>query len=339
MKAQVSPEEEARCEEIAKLMLAGNKGEQLAQSVRQRGLDVAPSGSTSPVSFEGYEPAWPLAPAGGPSGFHRAHRRSSSLPPLVAPGYGQPAGPIVMPTVPSFSHFYRSASPVGTIAASSSRHMLGHRRASSVQLAPAESWLTPSFPPTNEERAESPLPEMDTSLFNPSFSFGAAPAQDQQFSFDPVAYAFSPTDSIAPHDFAAPQASVDPFYPAPVNHTVQYAQQADDASYPSTSYSGSPSPSDSQLPIFAPRAQHISQPAWDQFSLAPSAPAGAPMYGNLAPCAPSNVSPLQPMQFGQQNYYGGEHSQFMQPNVEFTGVYTSATDMPQFQFDQFVHDM
>jgi len=148
-------------------------------------------------------------------------------------------------------------------------------------------------PPSALSRDESPLPEVDTSLFEPSyleggnnFGFNSAPATNPPFNFgefynnlpgDPLSPSalnmgpnnvhvspqevhFSPQDNMVSHQmfyngpprksfsemFSHPQ--LDPNTWLPVN-----------TQSPSSSYTGSPSPSESSLPVYAPKPKHASE--------------------------------------------------------------------------------
>lgn len=152
-RAQPSAEEERRVDEVAHLLLEGKKGAELATAVLR--LDRAPH----------HHHPHPYAAQAMQQGY-RAHRRSSSLPPL----FGQ--APIAMPTLPAFfgGSASRPASPVHNIA----RAALGHRRASSAQPLAAQSWLGPAPTPFGSAaRDESPpLPEADHSMFSTDFLQG-----------------------------------------------------------------------------------------------------------------------------------------------------------------------
>lgn len=153
-KSTTTPDDERRCEEVAQLLLEGKKGDELAAAVRS--LDRLRTDS----------------PDVGPS---YPHRRSSSVP-LPDHRYNG----IALPALP-FLTLSRSGSPSNDV-----RMMYGQRRASSVQPNPSRSWMMP--PPSTLTRDESPLPEVDTSLFDPSFldgassfGFNTAPAPEESF--------------------------------------------------------------------------------------------------------------------------------------------------------------
>jgi transcription factor SOX7/8/10/18 (SOX group E/F) len=100
------------------------------------------------------------------------HRRSSSVP--LPNNYH----PITIPTIP-FLSMSRPTSPVGNISRST-RMMIGQRRASSARPAgPLRSWTMPTL--SSLPRDNSPLPEVDTSLFEQPFlssTFSFPSAQD-----------------------------------------------------------------------------------------------------------------------------------------------------------------
>jgi hypothetical protein len=145
--------DERRCEEVAQLLLEGKKGDELAAAVSR--LDRLRTDS----------------PDVGPK---FTHRRSSSVP-LPDHRYG-----IALPALP-FMPLSRSGTPAND---ASMRMMYGQRRASSVQPIPSRSWMMP--PPSTLARDNSPLPDVDTSLFDPSFLDGAS---NFGFSCVPVAEA------------------------------------------------------------------------------------------------------------------------------------------------------
>lgn len=141
-KPVAAPDDERRCEEVAQLLLEGKKGDELAAAVR----------SLDSLRTE--------TPNVGPK---FQHRRSSSVPlPDHRVGYNG----IALPALP-FLPMSRSGSPTHD---TSMRMMYGQRRASSAQPIPSRSWMMP--PPSTLARDNSPLPDVNTSLFDPSFLEG-----------------------------------------------------------------------------------------------------------------------------------------------------------------------
>jgi hypothetical protein len=138
-KATPTAEDERRCEEVAQLLLDGMKGDQLAAAIRKLDEDKVHTPT----------PAYLL-------------RRPSSVP-LPDSRFG--AAGITIPTLPFFAGS-RPGSPVGKIS-HSARYILGQRRASSAQPTIPRHWGI--APPASWQGDESPLPEADTSLFEPSF--------------------------------------------------------------------------------------------------------------------------------------------------------------------------
>lgn len=143
-KPVATPDDERRCEEVAQLLLEGKKGDELAAAVRT--LDRLRTES----------------PNVGPT-YH--HRRSSSVP---LPDHRLGYNGIALPALP-FLPMSRPGSPTHD---TSMRMIYGQRRASSVQPIPSRSWMMP--PPSTLARDDSPLPDVDTSLFDPSFLDGAS---------------------------------------------------------------------------------------------------------------------------------------------------------------------
>jgi transcription factor SOX7/8/10/18 (SOX group E/F) len=149
-KATPTAEDERRCEEVAQLLLDGMKGDQLAAAIRKLDEDKV---HVPPPTY--------------------LLRRPSSVP-LPDSRFG--ATGITIPTLPFFAGS-RPGSPVGKIS-HSARYILGQRRASSAQPSIPRYWGV--APPTSWQRDESPLPEADTSLFEPSFfnsNFSSQPMQ------------------------------------------------------------------------------------------------------------------------------------------------------------------
>ncbi|KAG5653445.1 hypothetical protein H0H81_000334 [Sphagnurus paluster] len=245
-------EDERRCEEVAQLLLEGKKGDELAEAVRS--LDRMRS--ATPIHSNVRAPVY-------------QHRRSSSVP---LPDYYTPFTNITLPSAPFFTS--RPSSPLDPIARQQQRMMLGNRRASSARPAVINrSWTMPM--PSMLQRDESPLPDVDTSLFNPQFLEGSNPGFsfnifDDQFSsgMSPSQAhdhaAFGPLDNIAPHDFVNQNMYSMSSSPASLPELDQFSSwMAPDSvqvqSHPSTAYSGSPEYSGSPTPPEAPQL-HAPQP-------------------------------------------------------------------------------
>ncbi|GLB42477.1 putative high mobility group [Lyophyllum shimeji] len=284
-KAPITPEDERRCEEVAQLLLEGKKGDELAAAVRS--LDLLRSSSR------------PGTPPPARRDWNR-HRRSSSvpLPNDYVPhthfaGIALPSAPFFPPASSSSSSRPESPMLMDSIARQQQRMMLGNRRASSARPAVLNrSWTMPV--PSVLQRDDSPLPEVDTSLFNPSFlgaggSFSFASEHDNQFFSSSLNMAvpgqheqstFGSLDmNIAPHEmldahaqpqamFASSDLAIDPLSSwmqstdptQSHSHSQPHSHLTPSSSYPSTAYSGSPSsPSESlPLPLHAPQPQSAS---------------------------------------------------------------------------------
>lgn len=227
-KSVPTAEDERRCETVAQLLLEGKKGDELAAAVRY--LDRARADNPPP--------AYP-------------HRRSSSVP--LPNNY-----PITLPTIP-FLSLSRPTSPVSNISRST-RIMMGQRRASSARPAGSvRSWTMPT--PSSLPRDDSPLPEVDASLFE-QFSFPSV--QDgTPFNFhdvlsslpphlnSPHELSLGPLDPIGPHDLSySPQTGLPEFDP------LTWLPSDLSQSHSSSAYSGSPAQSDYSLPVVAPQPQH-----------------------------------------------------------------------------------
>jgi len=137
--------------------------------------------------------------------------------------------------------------------------------------------------PSSLARDNSPLPEVDVSLFDPSFLDGAsnfgfhmAPPLGEPFNFNeflsnlppnattPNHLGMSPLDAVAPHELLnhGPSAQI-PFselHYHPELDPVTWLPIDSTRSDPSSAYSGSPSPSETALPVHAPKPQHASAP-------------------------------------------------------------------------------
>lgn len=175
-KVVISPEGERRCEEVAQLLLDGMKGDQLSAAVRN--LDKL-------NAFQHAQQEAPREPQ-----MHYPRRPSSvPLPDLYYGGVG--TGYDMQLTLPFVgSSISRSATPVGDGHLSRSQRMMyGQRRASTVQPVPSHSWSHHGHMGTGMlDRDPSPLPEVDTSLFQPEFlqdrhnyGYTAPPQRDETF--------------------------------------------------------------------------------------------------------------------------------------------------------------
>lgn len=230
-KATPTAEDERRCEEVAQLLLDGMKGDQLAAAIRK--LDEDKVHAPTPTYLL---------------------RRPSSVP-LPDSRFGAPG--ITIPTLPFFAGS-RPGSPVGKIS-HSARYILGQRRASSAQPSIPRYWGI--APPASWQRDESPLPEADTSLFEPSFfnsNFSSQPMQpDSAFSFNEMISTFPPHAS---QDFGI--APLDPLHN--LSDAMNFDRNDPSAwmstefhnSQSSSPYSSSPAHSDMSLPVVAPQPQH-----------------------------------------------------------------------------------
>lgn len=138
------------------------KGEELAAAIRK--LDENKVHITAPV----YPP-----------------RRPSSVP---LPDSRFNAAGIAIPSLPFFGGS-RPESPVGNISRSA-RYILGQRRASSAQPTVPRSWGMTA--PSSLHRDDSPLPEVDASLFEPSFmnSGFSSQATNPDLAFVRIKYLF-----------------------------------------------------------------------------------------------------------------------------------------------------
>jgi len=244
-------EDERRCEEVAQLLLEGKKGDELAAAVRN--LDRMRSETPA------VQPVYPVY----------QHRRSSSVP-LPNDFYGHQYSNIAIPSIPFLSTASRPPSPVRSISRQQ-RMMYGHRRTSSAQPNMfTRSWTYPA----SLQRDPSPLPEVDTSLFEPSFmnnfSFSSqdlSNAQTAPFNIHELLTSLpheqqnapGPLDAISPHDMIS-----HPLYTSSSGSSQQSLPDLDSLSWlpfdtsiqsqsnshPSTAYSGSPTPSENaSLPI------------------------------------------------------------------------------------------
>jgi hypothetical protein len=241
-KPVVTPEDERRCEEVAQLLLEGKKGDELAAAVR----DLDRMRSDSPTPFYG--------------------RRSSSVP------LPNDWHPIAIPSVPFLPATRRESRPERRLSLMD-RMMLGQRRSSSARPAVSRAWTMPQ--PLQRDDSSLSLPEMDASLFDPAFLDATAgftfPAQqDHAFNFHDFRTSLppnvassqdmiSPLENIDPYSFAS--ISSVPFDPTatttlPELDPLTWLPIDPAHSHPSSTYSGSPSPSDESLPVHAPQPQH-----------------------------------------------------------------------------------
>lgn len=209
-KVPAEPADEARCEAVAALLLEGKKGEELAAAVRRIDLDRAreTTGSMSPMPTL-HAPI----PMAVPAPMYAQHRRPSSVPPPSI------YHPISIPTMPFFPQhdlgFVRPESPLTSIARSQQQRMMyGHRRASSAEPRYYDHWGMASLHqaplnPADLQTDNEPLPDVDASLFNPSFlgtdsGFSMQGAQHDMFAAqqcDPIsnpalALQISPLDNL-----------------------------------------------------------------------------------------------------------------------------------------------
>ncbi|KAJ7599434.1 hypothetical protein C8J56DRAFT_916681 [Mycena floridula] len=253
-KLPVAPVDERRCEEVAQLLLEGKKGDELAAAVRH--LDsTRQRPSTPPLLRHSTSP--------------HHHRRSSSVP---LPNDFYSANNITLPSV----NFSRPGSP-GMEMSMSQRMMYGSRRASSARPAQdfRRSWTMPC--PLTLQRDESPLPEVDTSLFEQSFLDAGSNffPSNSMFSMTetmidhqrPHIHALGPLD-VTPRDPFSPYSSSSPSTadssqnwsspassyqfdaPTPSHFESQPSPfESAPSSHASSAYSGSPALSNSSLPM------------------------------------------------------------------------------------------
>lgn len=238
-KATIPAEDEKRCEDVAQLLLEGMKGEELAAAVKR--LDHIRS--NTPLNLP---------------------RRPSSVPLPHSFPISIPALPFVDPSRPS--------SPQCMIPP---RYTLP-RRPSSAAPSFYRSWTEPF----NIPREPSPMPEINASLFNGSYLDNAFPGSSTQMdaSFDfgsmfsslPGGVASQQELFISPLDSMA--ASCDPQSSMAAASMHAYPQMhSASPPVPSSTYSGSPAPSDFSLPVQAPqpqRAYDMSHPQSAQMSQA-----------------------------------------------------------------------
>ncbi|KAK2462630.1 hypothetical protein APHAL10511_005363 [Amanita phalloides] len=240
-KQQATVDDERRCEEVAQLLLEGKKGDELAAAIRH--LDRLRSET-------------PAEPALRP-------RRPSSVP--LPNDYFSYFSNIALPSLPLFPTS-RPSSPVAI--SHHQRKALGARRSSSAGPAIMSRSWTMAAPTMIQDNM--PLPEVDTSLFNPSWS-NAFPVSvnvdHNHFNFNDVMHGLSELQSPVSHD----QSALGPLDPSPLHmmpHTVlpDTAPELDVSwmsagidvpfepfSKSSSAYSGSPEPTENVL--HAPQPQ------------------------------------------------------------------------------------
>ncbi|KAG9308230.1 hypothetical protein JVU11DRAFT_12248 [Chiua virens] len=264
-----SPEDERRCEEVAQLLLEGMKGDELAAAIRQ--LDEKKV--VTPAPQPQHQHFYPL-------------RRPSSVPLPDARFH-----PIALPSVSFFAHPSRSASPVNNISRSG-RMIIGQRRPSSAlphfgrtswgvdDIPIFSSVPVPDFYPQPPlQRDVSPLPDVDTSLFEDTFNFGfpAGSGEPTATTFNDIfsnlpphaasqssaSFNLAGMDHISPQDFSLTLMTASELDLQPLNVLVGDVNAWANTpvefpnSGPSSTYSGSPARSDLGLPVVAPRPQHV----------------------------------------------------------------------------------
>jgi len=266
-KPQTTIEDERRCEEVAQLLLEGKKGDELAAAVRDLDLFRSPHDLLQAPFL-----AQPQRQ------FTRARRPSSvPLPNDYYPPFSFTTPTLTLPTPPFLSAGYQ---PEVT-----QFRNLGARRPSSARPYLTRSWIVPGSEitvPHTLERDDSPLPEVDASLWDPSFHLGPTfPIFDNR-----ALSSSSPSSSVSdlsPHDlltthhlFTAPSAEIDPLSwmsSVPVSSSSVSFQElfqgpTDQQSYPnpisntpSSTYSPAPLPSmdimsnTNGMEVFAPKPQ------------------------------------------------------------------------------------
>ena len=275
-KPQTTVEDERRCEEVAQLLLEGKKGDELAAAVRD--LDSMRS------PFDQHQPLFHAQPRQD----SRA-RRSSSVPlsteyyphfPFATPTLTLPTAPFVSAGFQPEVNQFRN---------------LGARRPSSAGPHLTRSWTIPGSNftvPHTLERDDSPLPDVNTSIWDSSFRFNpTSPIFDNRarsssspsssvsdLSFDP---SMSPHEILASHHLftTTPSTELDPFawmsssqvssspvsieemFKGPTDQSYPYPQANPITTTPSSTYSPSPLPPADIVPstngteVFAPKPQ------------------------------------------------------------------------------------
>lgn len=305
-KSLPTPEDERRCEEVAQLLLEGKKGEQLAEAVRN--LDRLRS----------------QTPVAHPSPLY-THRRSSSVP--LPNDYYNPYANISIPSAPFFLPS-RPASPMSR----QQRMMIGQqRRPSSAGPAFFRSWTMPNpqmgHPQLLQHDTE-PLPEPDPALFNTfsNFNFQTSPSETQAPPFNvnelmtslpphaqahvthlgmgPLDQPLAPQELMhmynndaAPNTYTSSQANNNASEVSDIDmaHWLSSSLQHSPSlpsSHTSSTYSGSPQPSDKTLPlpVFAPQPVH------------PDHASNNGMFGG-----PENMGPSDQVWASQELGYPNEH--------------------------------
>jgi hypothetical protein len=196
-KAAPTALEEARVEGVARLLLEGKKGDELARGVRALDAtfrDMAVQERAQQQHFLEQQQQHQQLYAPVPSAWAPPpHRRSSSVPPSLAAMHAN----IALPSLPFFQPEARSDAPA----------QAAPRRPSSVPPFFHAPWDAAAFQPYTgfadaglPLAADVDLPEADTSLFEPAFfggGFGGGPAPaplDLGFAYAPV----------APHELPTP---------------------------------------------------------------------------------------------------------------------------------------
>lgn len=256
-KQQTTMEDERRCEEVAQLLLEGKKGDELAAAIRdlERLRTDKPMESVSQL------------------------RRPSSVP---LPGDFSSYFNIALPTLPLFPTS-RPSSPISI--SQHQRRALGARRSSSAgPCVMPRSWTMP-IPTMYHDHT--PLPEVDTSIFNPTWS-NSFPSSDNadssHFNFHDVMHGLSDLQSPISHH----QSALGPLDPSPlhmmppqvmpdttVSHDFDVAWMStgleahfDTFSKSSSAYSGSPEPVEHVLHAPQPQ-QRAEPPVVDMLSMYP----------------------------------------------------------------------
>ncbi|TDL25321.1 hypothetical protein BD410DRAFT_744069 [Rickenella mellea] len=254
-------EEEARCQEVAALLMEGKKGEELREALERADADRERARTAYHHNHQSMY----------------GHRRSSSVP---LPTH--PFNPISIPqlhsnaaTAPSwFPHFPHtnqhpmramSPGPAGSVMRGANPHFAngaGLRRASSTQPVLHRSWTFPGssmwFDPASHGQTgvetEQQLPDVDGNFVNP-FPTGAQGGQvdfngRSSFNFDNLLRylpsdapldAVSPLENIAPHQAVPhlPPLDTSTWMSVPDQNISAHSQQQSE-SHPSSTYSGSP---------------------------------------------------------------------------------------------------
>ncbi|PFH48244.1 hypothetical protein AMATHDRAFT_65996 [Amanita thiersii Skay4041] len=300
-KTQPAPEDERRCEEVAQLLLEGKKGDELAAAVRN--LDRLRSQTPTSTVAVAAPVALPAASGfglGGMSGMGPIypHRRSLSVPPpsdfYFLQHHNQQYANVTLPSLPFFTGVgSRPSSPVSI--SRQQRIMLGQRRPSSAGPAMlSRSWSSMMMGHSSSntldlesgviQQDNTPLPEVDTSLFNSSWSSSFPTANTNVAVAGEAADLFQFNDVLGASGFVAPHQQFAPRSPldtTPSAHTAAvYTPVPEDsgigagattdvdlqwmsmelASQSSTVYSGSPEPAENLAAMGANLVLHAPQP-------------------------------------------------------------------------------